>query len=63
MKLSNSDIREAISKHGLKMWEVAHIYGLSDSNFSRKLRFELPADEKSKIFTIIDELVAEREVN
>jgi len=32
--------------------------GINDGNFSRKLRRELPQEEKDKIFRIIDELKA-----
>lgn len=57
----NIDIRKSIQESGLKLWEVAYQYGVSDSTFSVKLRKELPETEKQKIFKIIEDL-REREV-
>lgn len=54
----NSDIRTAIEQANIKYWEVAKEYGLSDGNFSRKLRSELSKAEKQKIFDIISKLKA-----
>jgi hypothetical protein len=42
------------------LWEVAEKYGVNDGNFSRKLRRELPAEEKQKIISIIDQISLER---
>ena len=55
--MANEDIRNAIKKSNIKYWQLAGVYGITDGNFSRKLRNELSSIEKSKIFTIIDELV------
>lgn len=55
----NQDIRDAISCAGVKYWQVAAAYGCTDGNFSRKLRRELPQEEKDKIFSIIDGLSRE----
>ena len=46
MKKANNDIREAINKANLKYYQVAKAYGLSDSNFTKLLRFELSNDKK-----------------
>ena len=55
----NKDIREAIATARLRYWQVAAAYGCTDGTFSRKLRRELPAEEKKKIFSIIRELSQE----
>ncbi len=52
----NEDIRTAAKAAGVRLWMVADRLGLTDSSFSRKLRFELPDEEKQKILKIIDEL-------
>ena len=39
---------------GVKLWQIAEGLGVNDGNFSRRLRRELSADEKEKIFQIID---------
>jgi hypothetical protein len=56
MKSCNQDIREAVKKADIHLWQVAQAYGCNDGNFSRKLRKELPVSEKEKIFEIIKAL-------
>lgn len=53
---ANMDIRNAAKKAGVLLWEVAAACGVNDGNFSRKLRQELPQEEKEKILSIIDQL-------
>lgn len=60
--MNNQEIRNEAKKKGIKMWQIAEIYGVNDGNFSRKLRHELPEGEKNKILAIIDELHNKREV-
>lgn len=57
---ANRCIREAAKKAGILLWQIAERYGINDGNFSRKLRKELPQDERDKILGIINELAAER---
>lgn len=59
--MENKDIRRAIIRAELKYWQVAAAYGYTDSTFSRKLRHELPQEEKAKLFAIIKGLKAERD--
>ena len=61
--MSNCDIREALRKSGVKQWELAERYGLSASWFTVKLRKELSSEEKYKLFTLIQQIVDEREVD
>lgn len=56
MKIANNDIRTRAKKAGVRLWQIAERYGINDGNFSRKLRRELPQQEKEKILRIIDEL-------
>ena len=46
---ANMEIRNAAKKAGIRLWEVAAACGVNDGNFSRKLRQELPQEEKMKI--------------
>ena len=55
----NEQIRAAAKTAGVKLWQIAEAVGLSDGNFSRKLRHELPADEQERILDIIEELAKE----
>lgn len=56
----NREIRETAKASGVMLWEIAERYGISDSNFSRKLRRELPEPEKQKIFAIIEQIHSEK---
>lgn len=61
--MKNMDIREAASKAGVRLWQVADELGIVDNNLSRKLRYELPEGEKARIFAIIDKLSQEADNN
>ncbi len=54
--VANTDIRNAAKAAGVCLWQVAEKMGISDGNFSRKLRRELPAAERDKVLSIIVEL-------
>lgn len=43
---ANADIRERAKAKGIKLWQVAEQLHINDGNLSRKLRFELPQEEK-----------------
>lgn len=57
----NREIREAAKRADVHLWQVAEVYGVNDGNFSRKLRKELPWEEKEKILEIIDRLAQEKQ--
>lgn len=59
--MSNKVIREAAKNSGVCLWQIAERLGMNDGNFSRKLRKELPTEEREKIIEIINELAKERE--
>lgn len=58
--MHNTDIRQAAKAAGVRLYQIAAEIGLNDGNFSRRLRRELPDEEKQKIFVIIDQLSSER---
>lgn len=58
-KMTNQDIRRTAAGAGVKLWQIAEALGIADCSLSRKLRKELPAEEKEKIFGIIRELSQE----
>lgn len=58
--VKNVDIRNKAKSKGVKLWEIAEAIGINDGNFSRKLRKELPEDEKAAIMTTIDRIAAAR---
>lgn len=59
--MKNFEIRDAAQKAGVRLWQVAEEYGVNDGNFSRKLRKELPKEEKEKIMGIIEQLAKENQ--
>lgn len=59
LRVTNQDVRKEVASSGLRLWQIAEALGIADYNFSRKLRRELPAEEKEKIFGIIRELSKE----
>jgi len=46
----------AVKKSGVRFWRIAEELGIQDSALSRKLRKELPDEERDQILSIIREL-------
>ena len=61
MVKANQNIRKKIEENHIRYWQVAYAYGIDDVAFSKKLRRELPKEEKEKINKIIDNLIKEKE--
>ena len=59
--MKNVEIRSSAKSAGVKMWQIAEELHIQDSAFSRKLRHELPMEEKEKILTIIFRLAQEKQ--
>lgn len=57
--MNNQDIRRTAAGAGVKLWQIAEALGIADCSLSRKLRRELPKEEKDQIFSIIRELSQE----
>lgn len=57
--MTNQDVRRTAAGAGVKLWQIAEALGIADCSLSRKLRRELPTEEKEKIFGIIRELSQE----
>ncbi len=51
--INNIEIRTALEEYGVKKWQLAERLGILDSSLSRKLRNELPEEEKQKWLDII----------
>ena len=54
--MKNKEIREAMKKKELKQWQLAELLGISEQTMYRRLRKELPPDEKLKILDIIEKV-------
>lgn len=50
----NKDIRVYAINKGVYLWEIAEEIGILDASLSRKLRNELPQNEKEQLFSVID---------
>lgn len=57
--MNNKDIRNTAGGYGIRLWQVAEAIGMNESAFSRKLRRELPQEEKEKILAVIEKLAKE----
>ena len=57
--MTNQDIRRTAAGAGVKLWQIADALGIADCSLARKLRKELPQEEKDRIFGIIRELSQE----
>ena len=54
--MSNQQIRLAARGAGIPLWRLAEALGVSEPTMTRKLRHELPEEEKQRILAIIREL-------
>ena len=54
--MTGSEVKEKINAAGLKLWQVAYAYGVTDSHVSRLLRKDFTDEQTSKILSIIEEL-------
>lgn len=61
MTTTNIEIKTAAKQKGVFYYEIADRLGMIDSALSRKLRRELPAEEKQRIFSLIDEIAAQKQ--
>lgn len=59
MKNKNNKIREFAKNKGVYLWQIAERLGMSDANFSRKLRFEFSEKECEMVMNIISEIAEE----
>ena len=57
--MTGAEIKQSIIAAGLKVWQVAYAYGVTDSNFSRKLRRDFSDKDTQKVIDIIEKLKAE----
>ena len=59
--MMNRRIREFAKAQGVKLWEIADHIGINDSNFSRKLRHELPENEQNRLLVVIATIAKKKE--
>lgn len=57
---ANHEIRNECRKHNIKLWELAEWIGVSESTMTRKLRFELPSEQREHILRMIYKLAGHK---
>lgn len=57
--MENRELRLTAAGAGVRLWKIAEVLGIADYTLSRRLRRELPAEEKQKILKIIEDLAQE----
>lgn len=58
--MSGAEVKKRILAAGLKIWQVAYVFGVTDGNFSRKLRKDFSEEDTEKVLSIIEKLKAEQ---
>lgn len=58
---ANQDIRDYMEKHHITMWQLGAKLGRSENTMIRRLRMELPEEDKTVLLSAMAEIVKERE--
>lgn len=58
--MNNKEIRKAMSDKRIFSYEVAAALGISENTMCRKLRNELPAEDKRRVLDVINRLAREK---
>lgn len=53
----NQDIRDMLKDNGLTQWDLCKTLGLSEMTLYRRLRDELPEDQKQEYMKVIERLI------
>lgn len=61
MNRVNETITKARKAAGIPIWKLAELAGIPESSFYRKLRHELPAEEKTRLLELIEKEATHRE--
>lgn len=54
--MCNNDIRNALNQNNIKHWQLADLLKISEATLTRRMRHELPQEEKQRIFNILHSL-------
>lgn len=59
--MHNVAIRAAAKAANVYLWQIADEIGITDNEFSRRLRHEFPEQEQARIIRIIEEISSKQE--
>ncbi len=59
-KKANLDVREKAKAAGVYLWQIAAAIGVSEPTFNRRMRVEMPENEKEQVKKVINRLEAEQ---
>ena len=59
--MANTEIRQELKNKNIPYWKIADKLGVHENTVIRRLRHELPEQEKEQIFSIISELSNEKQ--
>ena len=59
--MKNLDLRNSAKAAGIPLWRIADALGVSEPTMTRKLRHELPENEKKQLLDLIKQLAEEGE--
>ena len=59
--MQNLDLRKSAKAAGIPLWRIADAIGVSEPTMTRKLRHELPENEKKQLLNLIKQLAREGE--
>lgn len=54
--MKNTDVRNYAKSKAVFLWQIAQEMGISDPTMTRRLRTELPEQDKQRFFCIIDKI-------
>ncbi|MBR0529384.1 MAG: hypothetical protein IJJ76_06420 [Ruminococcus sp.] len=58
--MNGNEVKQLIISSGVRCWQVAELWGLSDGNFSRRLRKPFNDEEVERVKKIIAEIKAKK---
>ena len=59
--MKNLELRKAAKAAGIPLWRIADAIGVGEATMTRKLRHELPENEKKQLLNLIKQLAREDE--
>ena len=59
--MANDEVKAYAKQAGVRLWEVAERLHITDVSLSKKLRYVLDPEYKSRIIKIVDQIAKEKQ--